>query len=283
MPRGIDCSSPVSARAAEILQENGFDFVGRYLVPPSYAKALTRQEAEIICEAGLRILCVWETSAARMRGGAAAGREDGARACARAKELEIPRDSILYFAADFEAVREDMPAIRTYMEAVKQEILPYYRAGVYGSFRVIEELRGLVSGLWQCVAWSSGNVSDAMTVYQAQWQGTAECRSLADKLGFGVDINECPDMDRAGMWSYRQPEPIPEPETGEEKMDVERYNSIDELPKWAKPTVKKLIDRGFLRGTVVKRDKEGYPTGLDLSEDMVRLLVINDRAGVYDE
>ncbi len=281
MVRGIDCATPVTAPAAEILKAEGFDFVCRYLVPPYYSKALSWTEAEILSAAGLRILSVWETTAARMRGGAAAGREDGAKAYARARELGIPRDAILYFAADFEALRDDLPIIRSYVQAVKQEILPYYRPGVYGSYRVIEDLRGQVSGLWQCVAWSGGKVSDALTVYQAQWQGTAECQALAAKVGFSVDIDECPDMDRAGMWAYRQ-KPMAEPETEEEEMDVERYDSIDELPKWAKPTVKKLIDRGFLRGTGGMPDKDGYPADLDLSADMVRLLVINDRAGVYD-
>lgn len=277
MARGIDCASPVSARAAEILKAEGFEFVCRYLVPPSYSKALSWAEAEILSAAGLRILCVWETTAARMRGGAAAGREDGSRAYARARELEIPRDAIIYFAADYDAVYDDLPAIRAYMQAVKQEILPFYRAGIYGSYRVIEDLRGLVSGLWQCVAWSGGRVSDAMTVYQAQWQGAAECRALAAKVGFAVDINTCPDMDRAGMWSYRQPAPVEETE----EKGMERYNAVAELPKWAEPTVRKLISKSYLKGNGGERDAEGIPADLDLSHDMVRILVILDRAEVF--
>ena len=142
---------------------------------------------------------------------------------------------------------------------------------------VIEALRGTVSGLWQCVAWSGGKISDAMTVYQAQWQGTAECTALADKLGFGVDINECPDMDRAGMWSYRHA-----PETEEVEKDMNdnvkenRYARLDQIPKWGQPTVSKLQEKGYLKGST-------GPEGLDLSHDMLRILVINDRAGVYDE
>ena len=50
------------------------------------------------------------------------------------------------------------------------------------------------------------------------------------------------------------------------------FNTVEEVPEWAQSTIKKLIDRGFLRG-------DGQ--GLDLSLDMVRLLVINDRAGLY--
>lgn len=57
-----------------------------------------------------------------------------------------------------------------------------------------------------------------------------------------------------------------------EEISVKRYNNIQELPAWARPTIQKLIDRGFLNGT----DK-----GLDLTLDSVRLLVILDRAGVF--
>jgi N-acetylmuramoyl-L-alanine amidase CwlA len=61
----------------------------------------------------------------------------------------------------------------------------------------------------------------------------------------------------------------------DEEDDVKRYNTIQEIEKeapWAAPTVNKLIANGCLNGT---------GTGLDLSMDMLRLLVINDRAGCY--
>lgn len=277
--RGIDCAAPVSAKAAKILAEEGFSFVGRYLVPPeSYSKALTRAEAEHISAAGLNILCVWETTAGRMKAGAAAGREDGARAYSLARMLDIPLDATLYFAADFDAVQEDLRAIREYMSSAAIEIQPYH-AGVYGSYRVIEALKGTaIQGFWQCVAWSGGKISDAMTVYQAQWQGAAECSTLAAKVGFSVDIDECPDMDRAGMWSYRQkPAAKTEEETDvKEKVKEKRYARLDQIPKWGLPTVSKLQEKGYLKGT------EG-PADLDLSHDMLRILVINDRAGVYDK
>lgn len=59
-----------------------------------------------------------------------------------------------------------------------------------------------------------------------------------------------------------------------EEIAMKRYNSVQELPTWARPTVQKLINKGFLNGT----DK-----GLDLTMDSVRLLVILDRAGVFGE
>ena len=61
-----------------------------------------------------------------------------------------------------------------------------------------------------------------------------------------------------------------------------RYNAIVELPDFAKPTITKLVDNGFLQGSGGAKDKDGRPADLDLSIDMVRLLVIHDRAGLYD-
>jgi hypothetical protein len=57
--------------------------------------------------------------------------------------------------------------------------------------------------------------------------------------------------------------------------------SLDDVPTWAEQTVKKLISKGILGGSGAT-DANGNPTELDLSLDMVRLLVMNDRAGVYD-
>ena len=59
-----------------------------------------------------------------------------------------------------------------------------------------------------------------------------------------------------------------------EEIAMKRYNTVQELPTWARPTVQKLIDKGFLNGT---------DTGLDLTHDNVRMLVILDRAGVFDK
>ena len=53
----------------------------------------------------------------------------------------------------------------------------------------------------------------------------------------------------------------------------EVYNTIDEVPEWGKATVNKLISKGIL---------EGDEKGLNLSYTLLRMLVMNDRAGVYN-
>ena len=53
------------------------------------------------------------------------------------------------------------------------------------------------------------------------------------------------------------------------------YNFIDDnMPEWARPTIKKLVDKGWLKG-----NDNGE---LELSDDMLRIFVVNDRAGMYD-
>jgi len=52
----------------------------------------------------------------------------------------------------------------------------------------------------------------------------------------------------------------------------ERFNKLDEMQDWARPTIEKLVRLGHLRG-------DGG--NLDLSRDMIRIFVIHDRAGLY--
>lgn len=61
-----------------------------------------------------------------------------------------------------------------------------------------------------------------------------------------------------------------------------RYNTVKECPVWAQETVRKLIRNGCLSGNG-KKDAQGMPTDLDLSHDMVRLLVIHDKAKLFDK
>ncbi|MGN0162808.1 MAG: CHAP domain-containing protein [Candidatus Ornithomonoglobus sp.] len=52
------------------------------------------------------------------------------------------------------------------------------------------------------------------------------------------------------------------------------YNYVDEnMPDWARPTIQKMMDKGYL---------QGYENGkFGLTDEMLRVFVINDRAGIY--
>ncbi|MDO4270546.1 MAG: N-acetylmuramoyl-L-alanine amidase [Eubacteriales bacterium] len=50
------------------------------------------------------------------------------------------------------------------------------------------------------------------------------------------------------------------------------YKTADDVPAWGRATVDKLVEKGWLKG------EDG---ALNLSDDLLRTLVINDRAGLY--
>jgi hypothetical protein len=98
-----------------------------------------------------------------------------------------------------------------------------------------------------------------------------------------IDGNTSGGNDANGGWvqqrtrklSYANPIYIIPREITEQEDNVMRLNTMDEIVKsapWAVDTVKKLQAKGVLNGN---------GAGLDLSLDMLRLLVFNDRAGLY--
>ena len=208
MYRGIDCYSPLTRTRAVAAKEAGFDFVGRYLIPPEYYKnGLSENEAHIISSEGLGLLCVFETQADRAKLGEKAGEYDGKLAKECAQKIKMPTDGIIYFAVDFGAAVESFTTIADYMKAAEQYIAPY-RLGVYGSYFVVEamNIRGIGEAYWQCVGWSSGFRSPHMNVYQRYWSGAEESKVAASKIGVSVDINECNNLQRAGIWRYKEDE-----------------------------------------------------------------------------
>ena len=52
------------------------------------------------------------------------------------------------------------------------------------------------------------------------------------------------------------------------------YNTVDDVPAWARPTIQKLVDKGALKG-----NEKGE---LQLVDIMLRIFVANDRMGCYD-
>lgn len=53
------------------------------------------------------------------------------------------------------------------------------------------------------------------------------------------------------------------------------YNYVDKnMPEWARPTIQKMMDKGFLQG-----DENGC---LGLTDELLRVFVTNDRAGLYN-
>lgn len=108
-----------------------------------------------------------------------------------------------------------------------------------------------------------GLYSDAVTAAVAAFQTANELEP----------DGKCGPLTQAKIKSGAFAVRIPTGEEVDSAVAEERYNTIEEVPEWGRATIRKLLDKGLMQG---KGD------GLDLSEDMVREFVVNDRARLYD-
>jgi hypothetical protein len=189
--KGIDCAVRISKQTADKLAAEGYKFVCRYL--PGASKNMTRDEVQVLTDAGLLILSVYETTADRAAGGAANGKTDGADALKLARQLGMPEHGCIYFAVDYEPSTAALPTVIEYIAAAAEQIKPY-KAGVYGPYKVIEYLAsgGLCAGYWQAYAWSGGKTSVYNTVHQLSPPQTV--------AGISADLDEA--YTYRGLWNY---------------------------------------------------------------------------------
>jgi hypothetical protein len=282
MYKGIDCASKLTESKAQKLKAAGYDFAGRYLVPDKGAlewKALKEDEAKRVTAAGLRLLTVYETTADRAKGGAMNGAYDGRQAYLCAIKINMPHDGVIYFAVDFDM--NDFDTLEAYLRAARTQTGPY-EIGVYGSYKIIEEMhkRNACKCYWQCVAWSYGKVSSHNDVYQH----TAQV-SLA---GVGVDLNNCPDMDKAGIWTYEEYEEMNiekmlEEMTPEQAQRIvekaNQYNATLPPSKYAVEACKKGVKSGlFSDGN--RDDLIDNPQAYMKRQELATVL---DRRGLLDD
>jgi hypothetical protein len=214
MAKGFDCASALTQAVAERFRADGFEFVCRYLVPTGWKK-LTRQEAEAVSAAGLKIVSVYETTASRALGGRSAGQIDGAIAAQTAYAIGQPAGSRIYFAVDFDAAPGHMDTVIEYICAAS-EATPDYRTGVYGSAAVMEAVMAAqaCSGFWQTYAWSKGRRISGIHIYQYD-NGP---QGLGKPMhGINVDLDEA--QGDVGWWSTGAPAVQEPPEAIEEELE----------------------------------------------------------------
>lgn len=59
----------------------------------------------------------------------------------------------------------------------------------------------------------------------------------------------------------------------EEVDELKIYKKLSDIPSWGQATIQKLLKKGYIKGT---------GDDLNIEENMLRVLIINDRAGLYD-
>lgn len=119
--------------------------------------------------------------------------------------------------------------------------------------------------------------------YDAAFKNMVKCvKSLMSELNIPIERvvrhydasrKNCPQtFNNNGNWNkwYEFKQKLVE--NGDE--DEMIYNYIDKnMPEWARPTIQKLVDKGLLKG-----NEKGE---LGLNDTMLKIFVVNDRAGLY--
>lgn len=138
-----DCATILTEAKAQALVENGYEYIGRYLTGTyggGINKALSREEAEIILEAGLKFFPIYQDGGTKQSDFTAKnGQLDGKAAVDAAKALGLPDDTIIYFAVDFDAMDYQITSnILPYFKEVYDEVTSSsaYKVGVYGARNV---------------------------------------------------------------------------------------------------------------------------------------------------
>jgi hypothetical protein len=149
---------------------------------------------------GLGVAFVFEDSAQRALGGAAAGLADGQYANAQADGLGVPADLPLYAAVDFDVTPAQMPTVVAYVRAFGSVRRP---GRGYGSTALVDAL--VAAGIphdWQTCAWSGSTVNSRAAIYQRLKPTTG--------LAGSFDEDVILDAADAGFW-FPTPTPVPQP------------------------------------------------------------------------
>lgn len=123
--------------------------------------------------------------------------------------------------------------------------------------------------------WKSGHagiyVGDGLAVEcTPAWKNCVQVTAVGN-IGYKAGYN-------SRIWTKHGKLPYIEYVEESEDEPVKRYDRIEEVPEYARPTIEKLCKMGAITGTYRNIDRDGLPTSMALSEDMLRTLVIIDRA-----
>ena len=129
-----DCATQLTAAKAKTLYDNGYRYIGRDLTGNS--KKITRTEAQIIFDAGLKFFPIYQSSAKYLEYFTPQqGADDAQKAKKAATELGLPENTIIYFAVDFDCLDYQITNnVIPYFERVHNEMADSgYRVGIYGT------------------------------------------------------------------------------------------------------------------------------------------------------
>lgn len=214
---GADYATRTTPTSLAVLRSQGVGYVVRYICGnPTSWKQTTPAEIQLLDNAGMPRLLVWETKETRPLSGGPAGRVDGRLAASDAIRLGYPRDVAMLVAFDFNVTAANRSACvaywREFVDAYQAFRGPDAQVGMYGDWDMIEAGKAESAVNWQPNAWSW---SATWVAKLRQWlkrthpAAHAKQRTTVTVNGFQYDPNDTLRPIRAWL-STHQPDPAPE-------------------------------------------------------------------------
>ena len=149
----------------DALKRAGVKYALRY-ISHDFAKDLDTVELRELDKRGIQVGLVFESTANRALGGAAAGRLDATFSKARCRALGL-NDIPVFFACDWDATDAQKPTIAAYLRGAAA-VMGKSRVGVYGSYYVVKHMveHDVCDWFWQTYAWSGGLVHNQAHILQ---------------------------------------------------------------------------------------------------------------------
>jgi hypothetical protein len=175
------------------LQKHGVTAVGRYYRIKHPSWRLTKDEAQKLSVAAIKIFTIYEDSGTDLVLTAEQGQVDAKHALDQATAIGQPLGSAIYFAVEglpHGYKKADLPAIRKYFFGVKSVIGTKYKLGVYSDGVVCKTL--LDEGVCE-YTWLSASTSFEGTkeFYKSgRWSLFQQVPTDLDWEGLSIDTNE---------------------------------------------------------------------------------------------
>lgn len=132
-----DTCFEITQSRAQMLKNNGFDVVGRYLtgyISPTRPKALATGELQTILDANLKAFVIYQDNNTNIND---FNRKEGIKAAIQASNAanknKLPENTIIYFAVDLDVYEDEIDThIIPYFKGVKNYLSARYKVGIYG-------------------------------------------------------------------------------------------------------------------------------------------------------
>ncbi|OVE65813.1 hypothetical protein CCS79_20865 [Clostridium diolis] len=138
-----DCSTTITDAIAATLKSNKYEVVGRYLTGKF---RMTSSELKIIFDNGLRVIPIFEVGGYKLSYFSYdQGVSDADSAIFAAAQLGFTKDTIIYFAVDFDALDSDVTSnVLPYFKAISEKFTnanSIYKIGIYAPRNVCSRVQ----------------------------------------------------------------------------------------------------------------------------------------------